>query len=97
MYVNRNCEMLHPLWCKVPFRFFPTTNLGLLSQLRRLMRFHQYNSFAWYKPFLFDEDQHSDEKAEEEDHSDRHEDHGVDGVWVTCWVKTLELVQCIIS
>lgn len=61
------------------------------------MRLHQYNSFAWYKPFLFDEDQHGDEQAEEEDHSDRHEDHGVDGVWVTCWVKTLELVRCIIS
>lgn len=47
----------------------------------------------WYEPFLLDEDQHGDEKAEEEDHSDRDEDHGVDGVWVTCWVKTLQLAE----
>lgn len=49
MCVNRNCEMLHPLWCKALFCFLLTTNLRLAPSPVQLICVVQTFSF-WRGP-----------------------------------------------
>lgn len=43
-----------------------------------------------HKPFPVENNHHSNQKADEDDDGDGNEDHGVEDIFISCWVEQFD-------